>query len=114
MNDTQRINRLEDRVDKNAEETRETRSRIFDKLDEIGLAQASMNTWMEKDSQDKQAVLDEHQRVLRGNGDPGIIKQVDRLEQTEKLRKWIIRGLILAVIGGAVSLVVAAIKGSMS
>ena len=43
--------------------------------------------------------------AIRGNGKDGLLTKVDRLEQTEAVRKWTIRALVgsmLTAVGGFV------------
>jgi len=46
------------------------------------------------------------QNVILGNGKPGLITRLDRLEQTEAVRKWVIRALVGAVCTGIATLAV--------
>ena len=48
--------------------------------------------------------------LLRGNGKTGLILRVDRMEQTDKRRTWIIR----TVLGAVLTLAVATVWGLVS
>lgn len=42
------------------------------------------------------SMLEEHHKTLYGNGNPGLVKDVDRLVQTDKTRKWLVGTAIAA------------------
>ena len=113
MTDTQRIGRLEERVDKQDEDRRETQGKIFDKLEVISKQVTETHTEMTQWQKSTDAIVDAHSTAIHGNTKPGLVTKVDRLEQTEKLRNWIIGGLVLAAIGGAATLIVEVISRKM-
>lgn len=43
--------------------------------------------------------ITENRRIMFGNGGVGIVTRVDRIEQDEKKRRWVIGAIILTLIG---------------
>lgn len=66
--------------------------RVEDKIDKVESSTSSISAISQR--------LNEHHVVLYGNGQPGVIKDVDRLKQLRKALAWLI-GLI--VVGSATS-----------
>lgn len=54
-----------------------------------------VHTWVK----DMRETVKEHNYFINGNGTPGAKVRVDRLEQADQRRKWLIRAMSLPVIG---------------
>ncbi len=82
-----------------ADPTEAWRNRVDKKLDDIGSAVAELRTLQQR--------VDDHNERIYGNGQPGIIKDVDRLKQShraaseERRRAWWVWLVIAFGAGGA-------------
>ncbi len=75
--------------------------RLEDSVDEVKTSVTKIHTLLESNIMER---VKEHGETLYGNGSPGLKTDVDRLNQSSKTTKWVIR----AVSGVVIGLVVAA------
>jgi len=116
-----RIKSIELRAEEDRKKADQTNIRLFQKLDEITAQGAqtaakldALSTQVKQEIRQTQTVQDSHHRALYGNGQAGALTRVDRLEQVEVTRKWVIRMLVTAAVSGFIGLVAWAARSILS
>ena len=56
-------------------------------------------------------IVDKLDHTVNGNGKEGLVTRVDRIEQVEISRKWLMRVLIVAIVTGIIGFIIKTVGG---